>query len=516
MKIRVASRLALVVALLSCAGLATSAWSQTVPTKVKPSKTEPAAPATPAKQPDAQPPAQTGPRGAPKRGTYVERGKSRDTMLKIGVRVMTEIKTKVTTKNIPALPSKPNGETKNPGTPTGPVPEISIDLKEQGIFAIDSISMIFPFARTTAGSDMLGDVVDWPEVAGGPLGYRGRFYVGDKVIDTQPDILTGYPAGVQLAKWVYTRAEGDKEFREVKLDVEMPVRCYEVKFNEKAAMAVPWPRVWPEEASSALKPQTYIERGLTSDGEVKDFDPKPLEATLAGWLNEEGIKDVKSVPLVQVAKVLTGRVWKAVQPSGDGQVSQKRTGKMMGLQIQPPSVTLDRGRGSEHDMVVLLTAMLKQAGIPARTVIGLEAQADGDRFLDDRGGSKGLRAWVEFCVYDEAQNTINWVPIDIFMMRRGAPRPPKMNTEWKLFGTMEKTAELVPFALQYHPPTDVATYGIAGFWGWFVTPKAPADVEMTLSFHATSVPRRASEELKPADMKKRDSEKSDKKKKLGD
>jgi hypothetical protein len=280
-------------------------------------------------------------------------------------------------------------------------------------------------------------------------------------------------------------------------------------------MAVPWPRVWPEEASSALKPQTYIERGLTSDGEVKDFDPKPLEATLAGWLNEEGIKDVKSVPLVQVAKVLTGRVWKAVQPSGDGQVSQKRTGKMMGLQIQPPSVTLDRGRGSEHDMVVLLTAMLKQAGIPARTVIGLEAQADGDRFLDDRGGSKGLRAWVEFCVYDEAQNTINWVPIDIFMMRRGAPRPPKMNTEWKLFGTMEKTAELVPFALQYHPPTDVATYGIAGFWGWFVTPKAPADVEMTLSFHATSVPRRASEELKPADMKKRDSEKSDKKK-LGD
>jgi hypothetical protein len=30
------------------------------------------------------------------------------------------------------------------------------------------------------------------------------------------------------------------------------------------------------------------------------------------------------------------------------------------------------------------------------------------------------------------------------------------------------------------------------------------------------VPRRASEELKPADMKKRDSEKSDKKKKLGD
>lgn len=487
---------------LLCGGLAMSAPQALAQTsKTKPAKADPA----PATQPETPPAPST--RGAPKTGDYVVRGKSRDAMLKLGVTVMSQVKTKARTNNTPGLPSKPDGKPKNPGTPTEPVPGVQPAEREQSDLSIDSLAMIFPLVRRTAGSDLLGEVVDWPERASGQLGYRGRFSVGDRVVDTQPDALTGYPAGVQLAKWVYNRAEGDRAFREVRLELEMPVRCFEVSFNEKAAMQVPWPRVWPEEAASALKPQTFIERGLTRDGEVKDFDPKPLETTLAAWLNEEGIKDVKSTPLVQVAKVITGKVWRNVQPSGDGQVSQKGTGKFMGLEIQPPSVTLDRGRGSEHDMVVLLVAMLKQAGIPARAVIGLEAQADGDRFLDDRGGSKGLRAWVEFCVYDEAQNTINWVPIDIFRMRRSAPRPPKMNTTWKWFGTTESTMELVPFALQYHPPTDVATYGIASFWGWFVTPKAPAEVEMTLSFHATDVPRRASQELRPSEPGRREERK---------
>lgn len=497
---------------LLCSGLAMSA-SQALaqPSKPRTGKTEPA----PAAQPEATPDATT--QGAPKIGDYVVRGKSRDTLLKISVTAMSERKTKARVNNTPGLPSKPDGKPKNPGTPTDTAPTVPLNEKEQSTLTIDSVAMLFPMVTRTAGSDLLGEVVEWPERGMGTLGYRGRFYVGDRVVDAQPEVLMGYAAGVQLAKWVYVREEGDRPFRDVKLELELPVRSFEVAFNEKAAMQVPWPRIWPEEAASALKPQTFIERGLARDadgGEIKDYDPKPLEATLATWLNEEGIKDIKSVPLVQVAKVITGKVWRNVQPSGDGQVSQKDTGKTMGLEIQPPSVTLERGRGSEHDMVVLLVAMLKKAGIPARAVIGLEAQADGDRFLDDRGGSKGLRAWVEFCVYDEAQHAINWVPIDIYKMRRSAPRPPKMNTTWKWFGTTESTMELVPFAVQYHPPTDVATYGIAAFWGWFVTPKAPADIEMTISFHATDVPRRAADDLKPKDPSRREDKK--KKDKLGD
>lgn len=498
----------LVSSMLVCSGLAIScAPCLAQPSRTKPAKAEPA----PMTQPETPP---QGARGEPKPGDYVVRGKSRDALLRVGVTVMSEVKAKARTNNTPGLPGKPDGKPKNPGTPVEPAPGMQPTDSEQADLAIDSVSMIFPLVSRTAGSDLLGDVVDWPEKTGGTLGYRGRFTIGDRAVDTQPDILSGYPAGVQLAKWIYNRQEGDRAFREVKLDVELPVRCFEVAFNEKAALQVPWPRVWPEEAASALKPQTFIERGLAPDGQVKDYDVKALETKLAAWMNEEGIKDIKSAPLVQVAKIITGKVWRNVQPSGDGQVSQKRTGKMMGLELQPPAVTLERGRGSEHDMVILLVAMLKQAGIPARAVIGLEAQADGDRFLDDRGGSKGLRAWVEFCVYDEAQHAINWVPVDIFKMRRSAPRPPKMNTTWKWFGTTETTMELVPFALQYQPPTDVATYPIAGFWGWFVTPKAPADVEMTLSFHATDVPRRASQELKPSEPGRREERK--KKDGLGD
>ncbi|HLP84459.1 MAG TPA: transglutaminase domain-containing protein [Phycisphaerales bacterium] len=504
MNVRVASRVA--VALITCAGLAAPVFAQTAPTKPAPSKTTPTKPAKsdPASQPAPQPEATPTNRGAPVRGDYVKRGKSRDTLLKIGVRIMGMSSVKPDTNNRPGLPGKPDGKPKNPGTPapTDEVPSVPLDRKARTELDLESVSMMFPLVRSTSGSDLLGNVVDWPEVAGGTMGYRGRLQVAGALADSQPDVLTGYAAGVQIAKWIYVRKPDDRNIRDIELTLEVPVRTYAVEFDEKAASLVPWPRVWPEEAASALKPQTYIERGLTPEGELRDYDPKIIEQTLQAWLDEEGIKDIKSTPLVQVAKVLTGRVWRTVQPSGDGQVSQRNTGRFMGLELQAPSVTLDRGRGSEHDMVILLVAMLKQAGIPARAVIGLESQADGDRFLDDRGGSKGLRAWVEFCVYDEARNSINWVPIDIYRMRRSAPRPPKLTTTWKWFGTTETTMELVPFALQYQPPTDVATYPIAGFWGWFVTPKAPADVEMALSFHATDIPRRQGEDLKPSDNKK--------------
>jgi hypothetical protein len=126
-------------------------------------------------------------------------------------------------------------------------------------------------------------------------------------------------------------------------------------------------------------------------------------------------------------------------------------------------------------------------------VIGYDV-GDGDgRFLDRGRKANKLRSWVEFCLYDEARNTINWVPVDIIQLRKRSSRPQAFNRPWEYFGTNNDLEMVVPFAFQFHPPTDVAAYGNPLFWGWFVTPTAPKQAEQALTLSATSVSVRGGE-----------------------
>jgi transglutaminase-like putative cysteine protease len=186
-----------------------------------------------------------------------------------------------------------------------------------------------------------------------------------------------------------------------------------------------------------------------------------------------------------------------VQPSGDGLVRRRRTGELEGLEVKAPSSTIVDRKGSEFDMVALLTAMMRRAGLPARTVIALDLGTEDDKFLGKSSEGRRIRAWVEFALFDEARNTINWVPVDIYALRRASPRPGKIEQPWKGFGKGDDFARLAPFALHFHPPTDVAAYGSAGFWGWFVTPQTPKLAEQTISFSTGGVARRTGDVLKP-------------------
>jgi hypothetical protein len=163
------------------------------------------------------------------------------------------------------------------------------------------------------------------------------------------------------------------------------------------------------------------------------------------------------------------------------------------VELQRIEVTANTGRGSEHDMVVLLAAVYRAAGLPARTVIGFDVSAkkDKDSFLDNgRGGPQKLRAWVEFCLYDESAQKELWVPVDIVRMRGSSNRVPSMNKPWKYFGTHDEMENVIPFAFQYHPPTTVVGHGAFGFWGWLTTPEIPR-VTQFLRFDAITTPKRA-------------------------
>jgi len=184
-----------------------------------------------------------------------------------------------------------------------------------------------------------------------------------------------------------------------------------------------------------------------------------------------------------------------------------RTGEFAGMDLQSPELTLETGKGSEQDMVVLLCALMKKAGLPTRTVIGYDVNTRDNRFLEKGNKNNRIRTWVEFALYDEAKNTINWVPVDVARMRKSTSRATAVDRPWRYFGTHDELHQVPVIAVQFHPPTDVVSYGAPAFWGWFVTPKPADNAEQALRFMATATSTRGGEGAKdpkaPKDDKKK-------------
>jgi hypothetical protein len=138
--------------------------------------------------------------------------------------------------------------------------------------------------------------------------------------------------------------------------------------------------------------------------------------------------------------------------------------------------------------------MLKKAGLPARTVIGFDVNSRDNKFLTRGNKENRLRTWVEFALYDEAKNTVNWVPVDVARMRKTTSRAMSLDRlNWPYFGTHDELNRVPVIALHFHPPTDVVSYGPAALWGWFVTPAPAPSAEQALRFMATPTATRGGE-----------------------
>jgi transglutaminase-like putative cysteine protease len=349
-------------------------------------------------------------------------------------------------------------------------------------FEYETIGIVFPLVPSTAGSLMFED------------DYTGVLTVNDLVVDEEPKVLSGYPAGVKLARWDAQAPQGQiGTCRQVELQIDMPMRCFNTTFDETGAARVAFPNTWPAEAESALRPQLYVELGVDGSGVVRPYDDKLVTDTLAAWLAEEGVTDPRRLAPILTAKLIAGKIWANTQVSGEGMVFVGRTAELAGLLIQPPAATLESRKGSEHDVTALAAAMFRKAGLPVRTVIGYDVGRGDAKFLQKGSKSNRLRSWVEFALYDEQANTLNWVPVDVARMRKTTNRPPRWEQPWKYFGTHDELSGIAPFALQFHPPTDVVAYGSPGFWGWFVTPAAPGAAEQALRFTAAAMSKRGGE-----------------------
>lgn len=450
-------RSAAAVVLAGFAGLAHPQNTRPGP-PVQPPKKTPGSPAQPApSQPPEAPAFETKP--APEEGPYVVRSRPHDWTLSVRVRLRSET---VADRDIQT------------GMPKG------------YRFEFNTLAMVFPLVFES-GSSRLYDKQIVSELR-----------IDDRPVPTTPALLSGYAGGTRLGRWDAGSTEAVTTARDIELRIEAPMRAWRTEYDEKSAMQVAWPKEgWPRDVASAFKSQMYLDVGWDKEsGRVMAYDEQPLVEALARWVKEAGGRDIRGMTPAMAAKFLTARVWESVMPSqGDG-LTATRNGEIAGIDLQGPGVTLSTGRGTPFDMTLLLTAVMRKAGLPARTVIGWDVGEGDGKFLSKNSKENRLRAWVEFALYDEAKNTVNWVPVDIVKLRKTSNRPASLDRAWKYFGTHDELDRMPPIAFQFHPPTDVIAYGNPGFWGWFVTPAPPARAEQAISFSATTTSKRLGDDQK--------------------
>jgi hypothetical protein len=343
-------------------------------------------------------------------------------------------------------------------------------------WTFENATVVFPFIPDTASSETVES------------SYTGKVTLDDQLRDDTPEFIKRVDNGMGawLAKWEVGPAD---KAREMELEVSVSMTCYETVFNEDAAKTVGWPQgAWPAEAASALLPQPFIDHDSSGP-----YDMEPVKKLVKEWTNG----DPKKVPPMVLAKWVAGQVVQSVQVSGDG-FSFDRTGLLEGLDLQGPGETARRKRGSPFDIACFLVAAYREAGLPARLVIGFDKSEEEATFLKKTDSKGGLLAWVEWCLYDESDNSVTWVPVDIAEMRRTQSRLPKdfMNKPLKYFGTHERLDDMMPFAFHFHPPTTVVSYGSPGFWGWLVFPELPQNCSQSISLRGATTSTRGGNDAK--------------------
>lgn len=456
---------------------------------------DPTKPESPSATPSAAAPAQrpgtastAAQRDVPKVGPYLERIEPQSWILKAYIRLNSD---------------RPDQTDAAPGTSadgkTALVPRITP-------FKFTKIAVVFPGIESSASSECRLKRIE------------GTLRIDDQIVDQQTKVMDSalYHSGVKLVRLETPDAPSpqEKTAREVSIEYTIPMVCSSTRYDEDAAEKVPWPTgPWPVEAGSTLTPQLFVDMYLDEHTMPLPYNEeanKILQGFIGSALRVARVSNPKDVPPARLAKLLTRQIWQDIQISGTGRVGRARTGELVGLDIQPPAQTITEKRGDEHDVTALAAAVFRKAGLPTRTVIGYDMYAkENVAFLREEKASRDLRSWVEFALYDEAKNTINWIPIDIARLRKASSRPGDINRPWKYFGTHDELNSMLPFAFQFHPPTDVVAYRAPGFWGWYVEPVAPAHALQAIRFDATKQSNRGGDEDKNGkDKNKKDDKKS--------
>jgi len=113
--------------------------------------------------------------------------------------------------------------------------------------------------------------------------------------------------------------------------------------------------------------------------------------------------------------------------------------------------------GSKHDLATLLTAVLRSAGVPARTVLCINQREDNI--------IEKMVSLVEFAMYDPERDLTFWVPIDVDRLRLNGKRSSQYMQWWNYFGTNDELNDYVPVAYYFHPPASYRAFDLPALYG---------------------------------------------------
>jgi hypothetical protein len=394
--------------------------------------------------------------------------------------------------------------------------------KTESFDPMNSIAMVWPLIPGTGSASLNLE------------GVRGSLMLDDTEVTKQYVLMNNYQGGVRYARFDAPPSQGKYTPKKVELSLTLPFSLARTEFDEAGAARLPRPRAYSPMVNQWLAPQLFVEQGFDPKTRaIVAYDPQNVGRAVELAARAAGVKDFDSSSAVFTAKAITHYVWGSMQLTASGATNRQRYGEVNptrlsrdstftvndfgGVIIQAPSTVLEGKRGTQYDAAALLTAMLRKAGVPARPVIGYDAGGSGNSSLKNNVSSRaardgrGIRVWVEFALFDEQNNTLNWVPIDIVKIMKLSSRPKPLNDTWRYFGTHDELNNVVPFAFHFFPPTDVVSYGAPAFWGWFVTPKAPESAGQAVMFSAAAGSKR-SEDMPGRGKPKETEEKKDRNK----
>ncbi|MCA9304631.1 MAG: transglutaminase domain-containing protein [Phycisphaerales bacterium] len=249
----------------------------------------------------------------------------------------------------------------------------------------------------------------------------------------------------------------------VRVQIHADMVSVDTHFDQRRAERLGWPERWPEEAERFRTP---LIDSLGSQNELRaavlasNPDSVAIERLLETLDEERG---GNALSPIHEAKFLAARlieVFEVNQPPmiptrnarflrmlENGEESpapfELRTrGNFDGFNVMNPDDAARNLGGSLHDRTTLLTSLYRAAGLPARTVIGLEYKLKGDPIY---------RSWTEFALYDPDLDLLLWVPVNLEDLTRTRIASGAYRSKWKNFGSGDLHT-IVPIAFSFHPP----------------------------------------------------------------
>ncbi|MCW5753088.1 MAG: transglutaminase domain-containing protein [Phycisphaeraceae bacterium] len=363
---------------------------------------------------------------------------------------------------------------------------------------VQQASIVFPVLRETGSSEAEGHA---DPQAGPDEGVTSTLSFADREQPVSMRFIDQFPVGARYGHWrLGSQNSPMLRGRELELLVQIPMIVYRTRYHDEAAEQVDWPQgAWPPVAQSAFQPMSYVDHSPREG----PYDLGPVRALLAEWTGSTDPAKWRQLKPAVLAKFLAGKVVEHVQLSGDG-IGLNHRGQIESVMLSDIGRVAATGRASPFEMACLLAAVYREAGIPARTVIGVRAgRSDDLDFLRRGSRNRGeLHAWVEWCLYDERDKSVTWVPVDPVEIRKSSSR--MRRNYWtqpiRFFGTHDRLDTLAPMSFHFFPPTTVQSYsssGSPGFWGWLVDPVTPEIAVQALQFSVGNTPVRAGQRRTP-------------------